>query len=67
MDKKITKNDEIIVTIDRLGDSGEGIAVYDKKVILFGSEGNAKIFSSKYRAGGSDIGYWQKNNLIYLY
>jgi len=41
----------------------EGIAVYDKKVILFGSEGNAKTFSSKYRPGTNDIGCWQKNNL----
>lgn len=41
----------------------EGIAVYDKKVILFGSEGNAKTFTSKYRPGESDIGTWQKNNL----
>lgn len=41
----------------------EGIAVYDKKVILFGSEGNAKTFTSKYVGGGADIGHWQKNNL----
>ena len=34
-----------------------------KKVILFGSEGNAKTFTSKYRAGEPDIGHWQKNNL----
>lgn len=34
MDKKIKKNDEIIVTIDRLGDGGEGIAVYDGLVIF---------------------------------
>jgi len=27
MDKKLKKNDEIILTIDRLGDNGEGIAV----------------------------------------
>ena len=43
--------------------SVEGIAVYDKKVILFGSEGNAKTFSSKYKAGGHDVCQWQKNNL----
>lgn len=30
----------------------EGIAVFDKKVILFGSEGNVKVFSSD--AGGPD-------------
>ena len=41
----------------------EGIATYDKKVILFGSEGNAKTFSSAYHEGGRDIQYWAKNNL----
>lgn len=34
MVKKITKNDEIIVTIDRFGDTGEGIAVYDGIVVF---------------------------------
>lgn len=32
--KNIRKNDEIIVTIERLGDSGEGIAVYDGIVVF---------------------------------
>lgn len=41
----------------------EGIATYDKKVILFGSEGNAKTFSSKYKEGSADVQLWQKNNL----
>ncbi len=41
----------------------EGIATYDKKVILFGSEGNAKTFSSKYKQGAGDVQLWQKNNL----
>ncbi len=41
----------------------EGLAVFDKKVILFGSEGNAKTFSSKYRFDDSDVQLWQKNNL----
>jgi len=41
----------------------EGIATYDKKVILFGSEGNAKTFSSKYKYDGADVQLWQKNNL----
>ena len=41
----------------------EGIAVYDKKVILFGSEGNAKTFTSKNSKNCCDVGYWQKNNL----
>ena len=40
----------------------EGIATYDKKVILFGSEGNAKTFSSRYREEGADIQLWAKNN-----
>ena len=34
MDKSIKKNDEFIVTIDRLGDNGEGIAVYEGVVIF---------------------------------
>ena len=41
----------------------EGIATYDKKVILFGSEGNAKTFSSKFKEEAADIQLWQKNNL----
>ncbi|MBQ4631041.1 MAG: hypothetical protein IJB70_08680 [Clostridia bacterium] len=43
--------------------SVEGIATYDKKVILFGSEGNAKTFSSKFKDGAGDVQLWQKNNL----
>ncbi|MDR3277519.1 MAG: hypothetical protein LBT12_01995 [Oscillospiraceae bacterium] len=31
-----------------------GLAVFDKRVILFGSEGNAKIFTSKTALGGID-------------
>lgn len=34
MTKEIKKNDEIIVTIDRYGDSGEGIAVYNGLVVF---------------------------------
>ena len=34
MDKKLKKNDEIILTIDRLGDNGEGIAVHDGIVVF---------------------------------
>jgi len=41
----------------------EGLAVFDKKVILFGSEGNAKTFRSKYRFDDADVQLWQKNNL----
>ena len=33
----------------------EGLCVFDKRAILFGSEGNAKIFSSKMRVGELDI------------
>ena len=32
----------------------EGLCVFDKRVILFGSEGNAKIFSSQLRTGEPD-------------
>lgn len=41
----------------------EGLASFDKKVILFGSEGNAKVFSSSYRGGGIDPQDWQKTNM----
>ena len=41
----------------------EGLATFDKKVILFGSEGNAKVFSSNYRSGGIDPQDWQKTNM----
>ena len=41
----------------------EGIATYDKKVILFGSEGNSRTFVSKYSFDKADIQYWSKNNL----
>ena len=41
----------------------EGLSVYDKKVILFGSEGNAKTFRSKYKFDGDDVQLWHKNNL----
>lgn len=41
----------------------EGLATFDKKVILFGSEGNSKVFSSKYDPGSQIPTMWQKNNL----
>lgn len=41
----------------------EGLAYFDKKVILFGSEGNAKIFSSKYAEDECDPQQWRKTNL----
>ncbi len=41
----------------------EGLATFDKKIILFGSEGNAKIFSSKYRPNDTDIAQSVTTNL----
>lgn len=41
----------------------EGLCVFDKRVILFGSEGNAKIFSSDYRAGEPDVQRMRQTNL----
>ena len=41
----------------------EGLCVFDKRVILFGSEGNAKIFSSELREGGPDPQMIRKSNL----
>ena len=39
-----------------------GLAVFDKRAILFGSEGNAKIFSSEMRAGEPDPQMMQRSN-----
>ena len=41
----------------------EGLCVFDKRVILFGSEGNAKIFSSEARTGEPDLQLMRKSNL----
>jgi hypothetical protein len=41
----------------------EGLCVFDKRVILFGSEGNAKIFSSEFRDGAPDPQLLRKTNL----
>ncbi len=41
----------------------EGLCVFDKRVLLFGSEGNAKIFSSEFREGGPDAQNMRRNNL----
>ena len=41
----------------------EGLCVFDKRTILFGSEGNAKIFSSEMRVGEPDIQRLQRSNL----
>ena len=40
----------------------EGLCVFDKRVILFGSEGNAKIFSSESRAGEPDLQMLRRTN-----
>ena len=40
----------------------EGLATFDKKVILFGSEGKAKIFSSTFRPNEQDILHSVRNN-----
>jgi len=41
----------------------EGLATFDKRVILFGSEGNAKVFSSKYKEDAFDPQMWKKTNM----
>lgn len=41
----------------------EGLATFNKKVILFGSEGNAKIFESKFTENAFDPQLWRKTNL----
>ncbi len=41
----------------------DGLATFDKKVILFGSEGNAKIFSSSFCPGASDTQLAQRSNM----
>lgn len=41
----------------------EGLSTFDKKVILFGSEGNAKIFASKYKEDAFDPQMWKKTNM----
>ena len=40
----------------------EGLCVFDKRVILFGSEGNAKIFSSRTRVEGLDRQMLERSN-----
>ena len=39
------------------------IPFFDKKVILFGSEGSAKVFGSKYSGNSFDAQSWQKTNM----
>ena len=41
----------------------EGLCVFDKRVILFGSEGGAKVFTSDTCLGGMDSGSIEKSNL----
>lgn len=41
----------------------EGLATFDKKVILFGSEGTAKVFASKYKEDAFDPQLWRKTNM----
>lgn len=42
----------------------DGLVTYDKKVILYGSEGNVKIFESKLSQGCENVAdTWQNNNL----
>jgi len=41
----------------------EGLSTFDKKVILFGSEGNAKIFASQFRENAFDAQLWKKTNM----
>lgn len=40
-----------------------GLSVYDKKVILFGSEGKTKSFTSKFNPESNISEIWEKNNL----
>lgn len=41
----------------------EGLATFDKKVILFGSEGSAKVFESRYSYDSFDEQLWKKTNM----
>ncbi len=41
----------------------DGLAYYEKKVVLFGSVGEAKIFQSKYKEDSFDIATWKKTNM----
>lgn len=40
-----------------------GLAVYDKRTILFGSEGSVRIFSSQYRPQAGDVQCFERSNL----
>lgn len=40
-----------------------GLATYDKRIILFGSEGSTKTFCSNFRPSSPDIQGWYKTNM----
>ena len=41
----------------------DGLSVFDKRVILFGSEGGARIFSSRFIEDGMDVQLCQNSNM----
>ncbi len=41
----------------------DGLAFYEKKIVLFGSTGEAKIFQTKYKEDSFDIATWKKTNM----
>ena len=41
----------------------DGLSFYEKKIVLFGSTGEAKIFQSKYKEDSFDIATWKKTNM----
>lgn len=41
----------------------EGLATFDKRVVLYGSEGNCKVFSSNYTCNDFSSNDWEKTNL----
>ncbi len=41
----------------------EGLTTFDKKVILFGSEGNSKVFTSDTNCAEDIANIWQQNNM----
>ena len=41
----------------------DGLAYYEKKIVLFGSTGEAKIFESKYKEDSFDFASWKKTNM----
>lgn len=43
--------------------TADGLATFTKRVILFGSEGNAKVFESKYKGDSFDVQLWRKTNM----